>query len=74
MYASSDPISLAIIGCLGILTTLVALKLSRKGSREPGLPPGPPTLPLLGNIHQFPAAGVHSKYVGPVEHKVLLNT
>ena len=33
---------------------LVVIWYARKlGSREPGLPPGPPTLPVIGNVHQF---------------------
>nr|A0A6S6QP77.1 RecName: Full=Cytochrome P450 monooxygenase ple6; AltName: Full=Pleuromutilin biosynthesis cluster protein 6 [Rhodocybe pseudopiperita]BCI98774.1 putative cytochrome P450 [Rhodocybe pseudopiperita] len=30
-------------------------KLLRMGSREKTLPPGPPTKPVLGNLHQMPA-------------------
>lgn len=29
-------------------------RLSQVGKREAFLPPGPPTVPLLGNIHVFP--------------------
>ncbi|KAK0469876.1 cytochrome P450 [Desarmillaria tabescens] len=40
----------------------VVLRLKRIGSREPGLPPGPPTVPLLGNLHIFPAEYAHYRF------------
>ncbi|KAJ7235219.1 cytochrome P450 [Mycena rebaudengoi] len=32
------------------------------GTRELGLPPGPPTVPLLGNLHIFPTEFAHYKF------------
>ncbi|KAG8926420.1 hypothetical protein FRC00_002921 [Tulasnella sp. 408] len=34
----------------------------RVGRREPDLPPGPPTLPVLGNLHVFPTSRLHIKF------------
>ena len=38
---------------IGVLVWIV-LKVLRTGQREKGLPPGPPTLPLLGNMALMP--------------------
>lgn len=47
-----------------VLALLVwgALRLKKIGSRELGLPPGPPTVPLLGNLHIFPTEYAHYKW------------
>ena len=42
------------IGVLAVVTTILLLllqKLARIGQRPNDLPPGPPTIPVLGNIH-----------------------
>ena len=39
----------------------VAYKLLNIGKRDKSLPPGPPTLPLLGNIPHYPAKMAHLK-------------
>ncbi|KAF7369266.1 putative cytochrome P450 [Mycena venus] len=45
---------------LGVLCVLVFVR--KVGSREAGLPPGPPTIPLLGNLHIFPTEFAHYKF------------
>lgn len=40
----------------------VLFKLSQIGKRLPKMPPGPPTIPFLGNAHQIPADGFYKKY------------
>ncbi|KAF9468287.1 cytochrome P450 [Collybia nuda] len=37
-------------------------KILTVGRREKGLPPGPPTVPFLGNVHKFPAKHVAMKF------------
>ncbi|KAK7042226.1 putative cytochrome P450 [Favolaschia claudopus] len=53
---------MAILLPLTLGLVYIFLWLRKVGSREPGLPPGPPTLPLLGNLHIFPKEFAHYKF------------
>ena len=61
------------VGLLGVLLFL----LNRVGRRPNGCPPGPPTLPLIGNLHQMPKEKAHLQFqkwaeeYGPVYSLVL---
>lgn len=61
------------VGLLGVLLFL----LNRVGRRPNGCPPGPPTLPLIGNLHQMPKEKAHLQFQkwseenGPVYSLVL---
>ncbi|KAF9024651.1 cytochrome P450 [Hymenopellis radicata] len=39
---------------LGAIAIYIGLCLLKVGSREHGLPPGPPTVPIVGNLFSFP--------------------
>ncbi|KAJ6564685.1 cytochrome P450 [Mycena capillaripes] len=52
----------SIFLALAPLALCAALLLKKIGSREAGLPPGPPTIPLLGNLHIFPTEFAHYKF------------
>ncbi|OJD35711.1 cytochrome p450 [Diplodia corticola] len=41
---------------------LLAWRVSRIGRRPPGYPPGPPTLPIVGNLHQIPSENQHEQF------------
>ena len=48
----------------GFLLAALALfvyKLSQIGRRDPRLPPGPRTIPVLGNAHLIPTTGLAEK-------------
>lgn len=43
-------------------TVFLVYKILQFGRREPGLPVGPPTIPILGNAHLIPAKGLYIKF------------
>ncbi|KAI5866017.1 cytochrome P450 [Durotheca rogersii] len=47
---------------LSVFVVIVLWKLSRIGQRPKNYPPGPPTLPLIGNIHQIPSEKRHIQF------------
>ncbi|KAL4745743.1 hypothetical protein BDW72DRAFT_211058 [Aspergillus terricola var. indicus] len=65
---------LAIAGLVAVI-----FRLSLIGRRPKNYPPGPPTLPLLGNIHQMPSRDAHlqfakwAKEYGPI-YSLMLGT
>ncbi|KIV84705.1 hypothetical protein PV11_00473 [Exophiala sideris] len=68
----------ATVVIIAIVVFLV-VKLLQTGRRPAGLPPGPPTIPILGNLHLMPARDGHlqfqkwAKEYGPV-YSVILGT
>ena len=54
--------SASLIAISFVASALVLIWVFRIGSRASDLPPGPPTLPLLGNLHQMPKKKSHEQY------------
>ena len=55
-----------LFGLVALSCALYLLySILRFGHRDKRLPPGPPTLPILGNAHQIPSRNFHVKYLIP---------
>lgn len=48
---------------LGALVVLAIYRILQIGKRDPRMPPGPPTVPILGNAHMIPRTGLFKQCV-----------
>jgi hypothetical protein len=51
-----------ILLALGIFLAAGLWQASKIGSRPKDFPPGPPTLPIIGNLHQIPSEKRHVQF------------
>lgn len=62
-----------------LLVLIILWRLSQIGRRPRNYPPGPPTLPIIGNLHQIPNEKMHLQFerwareYGPV-YSLMLGT
>lgn len=65
---------------IGLAIVLCVYRLLQVGRRPAGYPPGPPTIPILGNIHLMPKRDAHLQYqkwaqeYGPIYSLILGTT
>ena len=52
----SISLSFAVIGLCAVIYRVLQI-----GKRDPRMPKGPPTVPVLGNAHMLPTTGLYKK-------------
>jgi hypothetical protein len=54
--------SLTLYTLIAAVVAVSVFRLARIGRRPKGYPPGPPTLPLIGNLHLMPTEKPHLQF------------
>jgi hypothetical protein len=76
-HPCSSTMSIPLYALIVTVVALLVRQVSRIGRRPAGYPPGPPTLPLIGNIHLMPKEKAHLQFqkwaeeYGPVYSLIL---
>jgi len=60
----SVPLAVVAIAATALLGLYRLLQI---GKRDPRMPKGPKTIPILGNLHQVPATGLFKQCVYPTQ-------
>lgn len=72
--SSYSPLTLLSVSAILVVSVVRILRIGRRPS---GYPPGPPTIPILGNLHLMPSRDAHlqfqkwAKEYGPVYSLIL---
>lgn len=45
-----------------LIIAIIAFQLRNVGRRPKNYPPGPPTMPIIGNLHQMPQKNPHFQF------------
>ncbi|PPJ56275.1 hypothetical protein CBER1_00735 [Cercospora berteroae] len=77
---ANSTLNALVLGFIFVISgIIVSSKVWRIGSRPSDIPPGPPTIPILGNLHQMPVVNPHiqlqkwAQEYGPV-YSLMLGT
>lgn len=62
---SRIPVSTMLNAFIVMVIIYGLYRISQIGKRDKRMPPGPPTVPILGNLHQIPITGLYKKSVPP---------